>query len=333
VSDVNVKISGFGGSLNAGTGGSGLGGIAGSLTLPFGHPFGLQLDGAYARVHGDDFYDAGAHLFWRDPGVGLFGIYGGYAHQSTLGGQQIKRLGIEGEKYFGNLTLRGALGHESGNVASNIYGNAKLDLYLSPNAMITGGYTYEDTGFASAGAEVQLGSTQTTGLSLFANGNLHDSSTYQVLGGLKITFGQNMSLRDRQRRQDPATYTDVDLLAAEAASSRAANAVTYCATETAIAMPQTCTCPGGFPLVDGGLDFACSANPEYFIIQYRSLTCYPSRRTATPARIRPAAAARDQRKGSSSHSTAMAAANRMLDSRKAATSAIGALVMAQIAIQ
>ncbi len=242
VSDINLKVSGFGGSLNAGDGAGGLGGIAGSLTLPAGHAFGLQFDGAYARIHGDDFYDAGAHLFWRDPSVGLFGIYGGYAHQSTLGGEQIRRIGLEGEKYFSNVTLRGAIGHESGDVTSNIYGNAKLDLYLTPNAVLTGGYTYEGTGFASVGAEVQLSATASTGVSLFANGNVHDSSQYQVLGGLKITFGQNMSLKDRHRRQDPAAYTDVDMLATQGAASRAASGSNACPLDTPFANGATCTC-------------------------------------------------------------------------------------------
>jgi hypothetical protein len=247
VSDTNFKISGFGGALNAGDGASGLGGIAGSLTLPASTNFGLQFDGAVATTSGDTFWNAGAHLFWRDPSIGLFGLYTGYAHQGTLGGLQVRRIGVEAESYFANATLRGAVGQETGDVTSDIYANAKLDLYVTPNAMLTAGYTFEGTSFANAGAEVQLGSAAGAGVSLFADGNVHDASTYQVLGGLKIAFGQTMSLKDRHRRQDPSTYLMMDMLAATQASSAKAAAVPVpeCALLATDYPTGSCTCPAG----------------------------------------------------------------------------------------
>ncbi len=141
VSDVNAKISGFGGTLKNDDGTDVLGGIAGSLTLPAGHAFGLQLDAAYARLQSDDFYDTGAHLFWRDPGVGLLGLYGGYAHSSALGGVQVTRIGIEAQVYWKTMTFEGALGQETGDVSTQAYGHAKLDFYLTPNWMVKAGYT------------------------------------------------------------------------------------------------------------------------------------------------------------------------------------------------
>ena len=248
VSDVNFKVSGFGGQLNPGDGARGLGGIAASLTLPAGHSFGLQFDGAFAKVGGDDFYDAGAHLFWRDPGQGLFGLYAGYAHLNTLGGLTTRRIGVETERYSGKLTFEGAVGYENGDAANGVYGHAKLDYYWTPNLMTSSGFTYEGAGYYSSKAEYQIRSDDSASVSLFANSDWHANDNYQVLGGLKIAFGKSMSLIDRHRKQDPANYLDPDLIAgAQAqAANRAGvttNAIPACAIPSTFNDPGSCSCP------------------------------------------------------------------------------------------
>ena len=260
VSDVNLKISGFGGQLNPGDGVRGLGGIAASLTLPAGHSFGLQFDGAFAKVGGDDFYDAGAHLFWRDPGAGLFGVYGGYAHLNALGGLSTRRIGVEAERYSGKLTFEGAVGYETGDAANGVYGHAKLDYYWTPNLMTSSGFTYEGAGYYSSKAEYQIRSDDAASVSLFANSDWHAIDNYMLLGGLKIAFGKNMSLIDRHRKQDPANYLDPDLIAgAQAASSRAAGAAAAVCPADPISVLIVCTCASGDAPTQSGDFLYCNS--------------------------------------------------------------------------
>ena len=261
VSDTNVKISGFGGQLNPGDGTRALGGIAASLTLPVGHNFGLQFDGALAKVGGNDFYDAGAHLFWRDPGVGLFGVYAGYAQLNALGGLHTSRIGVEGERYFGKLTFEGAAGYENGDAANGVYGHAKLDYYWTPNLMTSSGFTYEGAGYYSSKAEYQIRSDDAASVSLFANSDWHANDNYMVLGGLKIAFGKNMSLIDRHRKQDPANYLDPDLIAgAQAVSSRAVartGVAPACPLISPFPLTTVCVCPGNNTPVPFEVGLSC----------------------------------------------------------------------------
>ena len=211
VSDVNFKLSGFGGAVNEGSGNEGLGGIAGNLVLPLDHSLGLQLDGAFGRVGGGDFMAGGAHLFWRDPNVGLFGIYGGASHVGLAGGMQLQRFGIEAERYSGKISFDGAVGYETGDINNGIYGHAKVDYYWTPDLMTSSGFTYEGTALYSSAVEYQLRSDDSAGVSLYMNSDYHSSDIYEVLAGVKVSFGKKMSLMDRHRRQDPASYLDVDV--------------------------------------------------------------------------------------------------------------------------
>jgi len=249
VSDVNAKISTFNGGLDAGTGGELLGGVAGSLTAPLGHDFGVQLDGALADVQGNFFYDAGLHAFRRDPDQGMLGLYAGYAHLDAASGKQVRRIGFEGQRFLDRLTIDTALGYESGDVSSNIYGHAKLELYLSPNFMVSGGYIFEEVGELSTGSEYQFASNANEGVSLFAESKMHSSNTYTVLAGLKVTFGQNMSLIDRHRRQDPDTYLGPDLSNAQQAAANGSTAPTG---------PTQCPIFTGTEIIEGADNCTCT---------------------------------------------------------------------------
>lgn len=71
VSSPNGKLTAFGGAAGVSEDDEGLGGLAGSYTIPISSAFGAQFDGAWARVGDEDFANAGVHLFWRDPTRGL----------------------------------------------------------------------------------------------------------------------------------------------------------------------------------------------------------------------------------------------------------------------
>jgi hypothetical protein len=217
VSDINLKLSGFGGLGNAGASAEGFYGLAGSISMPIEHSIGFQVDAAVAGDPGDYFYDLGAHLFWRDPGTGLLGVYAGMARSvSPEHHQRIDHFGVEAERYLANMTYSAALGYEHGNNISGLYGNLKLDYFLTSNFMTSGGLTYEAGKlFYSSRAEYQLRTDHELGLSFFGSSDWHSSDIYQVMGGVRLTLGEPMTLRDRQRHQDPASYLNADRIGTE----------------------------------------------------------------------------------------------------------------------
>ena len=193
------------------------------LTLPVAYSFGLQLDGAYARLREDNFGSVGAHLFWRDPTVGLLGLYAGYAR---LDGIEFGRTGVEAQYFTRQVTLDTAAGEKFGDIKEQAYGRVRLQFYPIEDLMLRAGWLYEGTGFTSAGLEYQIAAGESTGVSLFVDGNVHSNDNYSILWGVKITFGKNMNLKDRHRRQDPDGYVAVDLQ--QASPARAANTPQDC---------------------------------------------------------------------------------------------------------
>lgn len=250
VSSLNGKISGFGGATSdSGDGDRGLGGLSGSVTLPVFYSLGLQIDGAYARVGSENFGQTGAHLFWRDPSVGLLGFYAGYARISSEGGQDIGRLGAEAQKFHGNITLDAALGWRFGDLTDKAYGRGRIQYYPIDNLMLAAGYTYEGKSFGGLNLEYQISSGGGTGMSLFADSLINDGSNFTVLGGIRVFFGDDMSLKDRHRRQDPDSYTTYDYQAAQQAAGQAKNTTSPPAACPFKPLPNVCGCSASLPPV------------------------------------------------------------------------------------
>src|SRR5690606_31620858 len=104
VSETNGKVSAAAGAFNDDFAAIG----EGSISLPLSTNWGLQLDGAVATLEDNPFGTSAAHLFWRDPGRGLIGGYGGAVYyDSPVGDIWAGQLGIEAEAYLGRVTLQG----------------------------------------------------------------------------------------------------------------------------------------------------------------------------------------------------------------------------------
>jgi hypothetical protein len=114
VDGINGKIAGFGGSA----GHRSIYGAEGSLQFPVGYQYGFQLDPRVGRAAGGRFAEIGAHLFWRNPGAGLLGLYVNYAHLDRFGGVDAGAVAGEGELYWGRWTIQGIVGVSFGNSAS-----------------------------------------------------------------------------------------------------------------------------------------------------------------------------------------------------------------------
>jgi hypothetical protein len=115
VSDPNGKLSVEGGQYDGDQSFLTLG----SYTLPLGHSFGLQADGALGRIDEDTMGGGGVHLFTRDPSSYLLGVYGSYHTWDSI---DIWRAAAEFQLYVHQVSLDGLAGFEGVNVPTTVGG-------------------------------------------------------------------------------------------------------------------------------------------------------------------------------------------------------------------
>lgn len=115
VDGFNGKAEPFGGKLANRS----IAGNQGALSVPLGGPLGLQIDAAFGSFDNRGFGNIGGHLFWRNPGQGLIGIYTNHTLWDQLGGIYVGQVAGEGEFYAGRWTLQEIAGVEFGNSGSN----------------------------------------------------------------------------------------------------------------------------------------------------------------------------------------------------------------------
>jgi hypothetical protein len=216
VSTINGKLGVFAGTA----GGVFIPGIVGSLSLPAGHQYGLQLDGLVATSGGDGAYGIGGHFFWRDPAQGLLGLYAGYVHRDfgttiTINGfdatgEGTGKVGLEGEWYMDNLSLEGFAGYQfgtntgfAGRGTVAFYPNPDLRLDLSVRHLVGPGV------IGSVGLEWQ---PPATSMSLFADAGVSQNAGTYGQFGIKFYAGAGQkSLIQRHREDDPSVDLPHDL--------------------------------------------------------------------------------------------------------------------------
>ena len=213
VSQVNGKLSAFGGSQDGG-----LYGVEGSLSVPLGFPYGLQVDGMVGSGKGAPFYGIGGHLFWRDPAKGLLGLYGSYVTWNanggplrSLGGADVGKIGVEGEAYLGRFSVEGLAAYQFGTY-DGFNGKAVLAYYPLDNLRLDAGVRYFEGPGTIGMLDVEWQPQTGSGLSLYASGEFGENSYTQVLGGLRYYFAQDgKSLIRRHREDDPGNSLKGDL--------------------------------------------------------------------------------------------------------------------------
>ncbi len=235
VDGFNAKWEGLGGQLDHKT----LYGSRGSMSIPLGRQWGLQVDGSGGSLQQRGFASVGGHLFTRNPSQGLLGIYSSYTRWNKFGGVHATHVAGEGELYAGRWTLQGIAGVEFGNSASNI---ASATAVLPPGVGVPGviitdtlvqsydvktrfmdqvnlKYYFTDNWDGYVGhrylagknalalgseAGVRLGTVMGTA---FVEGRVGDKSFEGVWGGLKLYFGQkDKTLIRRHREDDPPIW-------------------------------------------------------------------------------------------------------------------------------
>jgi hypothetical protein len=222
VDGINAKIDGFGGGASST---NSFYGTSGSLSLPIGQRYGLQIDSGATSANGTVAWGPAAHLFWRDPAVGLLGAFGSYSHWSSADAANVgaisvnvSRAAAEGEAYWGRWTLRGLAGIETVHVNAPVmpggpavsvpdrfFDAVSVSYYVTDNFELSIGHTYQfgqnaltlgsEYGFALGGGRMA---------SLFAEGVMAEGGDNAVLAGVRLYFGQHdKTLIDRQRQDDP----------------------------------------------------------------------------------------------------------------------------------
>lgn len=215
VSALNGKVSVFGGSQDGGGRDGGLYGVAGSLSVPMGFAYGLQVDGAVGSGEGAAFYGIGGHLFWRDPARGLIGLYSSYLNwdvtNGTTTGFDIGKFGVEGEAYLGRFSLEGLAAYQFG-TETGFTGKAVVAYYPIDNLRLDAGVRYVAGPGTMGLVDVEWRPHDSSGLSLFASGSFGGDDYRQVLGGVRYYFGDTgKSLINRHRQDDPANDLTGDL--------------------------------------------------------------------------------------------------------------------------
>ena len=228
VSDVNGKMSVEGGVTGGGGSSSGIGVVQGTITTPLAHALGFQLDGQASTSYDTPFVGGTAHLFWRDPAVGLVGPVASIAGGD---GYRLGWYGAEAELYAGIFTF-GAWGgyHEAVDndlglrVTSAFYGgDAKV--YPTPDLALSLGLTssfQKLTG--SALVEYQPDLFHRHDMSFYVSAEAADESTYTVTAGIRVYFGADKPLIRRHREDDPAEWLSNQGTMADGAATQAAAA-------------------------------------------------------------------------------------------------------------
>ena len=216
VDGINGKIEAYGGDVSNI---SNFYGVGGSISAPLGRQFGVQFDGSLASLNNTFVASGTAHAFWRDPGQGLFGVFGQYNRWNDYGGVNLGRGGAEAALYRGQWTVEGVAGVEGGtnttvlafpilntiNFQTRFYDQVDVAYYPVDNLKVYAGHLYSaGLNFGRLGAEwgMPFGGGKMT--SVYAEGDLGAHGNNAVVAGLRIYFGQNdKSLLQRHREDDP----------------------------------------------------------------------------------------------------------------------------------
>ena len=222
VSKPNGKIAIGGGQAL----GEGVYYVDASVSLPVMDQIGLQIDGLAGTLDGDGVAGGGAHLFWRDPSVGLVGAYGSVLASTAGVNYTVSNAGLEAAAYLGQFSVEGLVGAQFVDGAdTEVFGAANIAFYPIDDVRLYAGYRYwfgENAG--AAGVEFQpFQMDDSLGITLFADGQIREDDTLAV-AGFRVYFGEHKSLIRRHREDDPSGLMPNDLFAIEQLFNNVANA-------------------------------------------------------------------------------------------------------------
>jgi len=223
VDGFNARFEGFGGELAK----KSIWGGKGSWSVPLANSFGLQVDASFGKYDNRAYQVGAGHLFWRDPAIGLLGLYGSFTNwDSGFGQVQVGQVAAEAAWYWGRFSINGVAGVEFGNTVTGTVDNfvntididtrffdkVNLSFYLHDNLELFVGHRYLGGKNAAAfGGEWGIPIPSTTAMaSAFVEGRVGDFTG--VWGGLKLYLGQkDKTLIRRHREDDPIPWAPESL--------------------------------------------------------------------------------------------------------------------------
>lgn len=176
--------------------------MSGSTPIPYFNQFGAQLDLAIGKYRSDyTSAAAGLHLFWRDPSIGMFGIYGdwGYVNPEHAG-----RTGFEGSLYMDRFTLDVFVGKQYGqHVYTKIVDEIDLAYYFTDNFRGSIGHRLTSRGNVG-NLSFEYMSNNYRGWSIFGEAEGGEDDYYGAWVGLRYSFGTGgaNTLLERDRASD-----------------------------------------------------------------------------------------------------------------------------------
>lgn len=170
---------------------------------------GVEIDAGYADADGsnNEAYGATAHVNARNDSY----LFGGFVGLASVADDNVWSAGLEGQKYYDNVTLAGAVGYANADDAdADIYGaDAQVRYFLSDNFRIQGalGYAKVEAGPADdnvwslgAGGEYQFASVPVSVFGGYTHAEFDDAdvSSDAFTVGVRYNFGGTLKDRDRK---------------------------------------------------------------------------------------------------------------------------------------
>ncbi len=191
VDGINATIGVLGGTLDGTGNGMGLLSVSTSVFSSFG----IQGDLAYGLYDGNRASESAAaalHIFWRNPGSGMIGVYGDWGYLSPV---HSGRFGIEAAIYSGQWTIEGLIGVEFGqNVYATYFDEVDVSYYVDDNTRISLGHRFSSRGnIVNIGFEKQFGDMVGSAWSVFGEAEAGEDDYYQVFAGLRASLGSGSS--------------------------------------------------------------------------------------------------------------------------------------------
>ncbi|MCB1422804.1 MAG: hypothetical protein KDJ69_10125 [Nitratireductor sp.] len=201
VDGINFKFSAVSGAIGGNSNHMFIASVA--TPMPFAPSFGAQLDlgiGLYRESYTSA--AAGLHLFYRNPDVGLLGIYGdwGYVNPEHAG-----RMGVEGSLYSGRFTIDAFAGVQFGqHVMTEFVDEVDFSYYFTDNLRGSLGHRLTSRGHA-ANVSFEFMPEGGGGWSLFGEAEAGEDEYHSAWLGLRYSFGQSSAntLIERDRVADP----------------------------------------------------------------------------------------------------------------------------------
>ena len=204
VDSINFELSILGGAYQRnvlGTASNAMFVASIATPIPYFQNFGFQVDLA-AGAYDENFTSAAAalHIFWRDPSVGMIGIYGDWAYVNP---EHAGRVGGEFSVYNDRWTLDVLAGIQFGqHVFTEFIDEVDLSYFFTDNFRGSVGHRLTSRGHVgNLSFEALLNEGGFDGWSLFGEIEAGEDNYVGGFGGIRYAFGspaQTLIERDRQ---------------------------------------------------------------------------------------------------------------------------------------